>query len=356
MSERPRVSVLMTVYNGERYLKEAVDSILDQTFTDFEFIIVDDGSTDGTAELLAAERDSRIRVWRSAENIGRPRALNVGLELADGAYLALLDSDDVALPHRLERQVSFLDEHRQIGILGSPCLQMDAIGRVLSVLEVPTTNLQIRWKSLLAMPFANPTVMMRPDVLARSGLKYDEGLQLAQDYDLLTRALNHTQGANLDEPLVLRRVHGGSISGKRRGLQQRNSDMIALRTIREQLPGFAITSQQVSRLRALFSGEGKLPPDLDAKRPVLAQLYLDLLEAFAELHPGEPELKALRHHQAMRAAHRVLRLPLRPGWLAVVRRVMTIPGLPRFALLHLPTLVCRRLPSLGRSSFGERSR
>ncbi len=119
MKEKPRVTVLMSVYNGEKYLREAIDSILNQTFKDFEFLIIDDGSTDSSADIIRSYTDFRIRLIQNEKNIGLTRSLNKGLKLAKGEYIARMDVDDISLPIRFEKQVSFLDKYEDVKLVGS---------------------------------------------------------------------------------------------------------------------------------------------------------------------------------------------------------------------------------------------
>lgn len=339
----PKVSVVMSVYNGEKYLWEAVDSILNQTFTNFEFIIINDGSTDGTYAILESYDDSRIVSVHNPENSGLTPSLNKGLALAQGEYVARMDADDVAMPHRFEEQVVFLEKHPEIGILGSSCQMIDTNDQEQELYQVPTSDLQIRWTSLLKNPFAHPTVMIRRDVLTQNGLHYDEAFQTAQDYDLWIRLLKHTRGANLSEPLIRYRLCYG-VTNAHREAQLKNHDTIALRTIREQSPNSAITLQQVGQLRVLFVGGNQSIPDLDKSRVALAELYCDLFTAFARCYRGEPDLKALQRREAWKIARAVLHAPLLPGWTTVLRRSLSLhPGLLWSLLRYLLDVGYRRL-------------
>jgi len=348
----PKVSVVMSVYNGERYLREAVNSILDQTFTDFEFIIVNDGSIDNTCAILESYNDSRIVLIHNQENIGLTRSLNKGLTLAQGEYVARMDADDVAIPHRFEKQVAFLEKHPEIGILGSSCWTIDTNGQGQGVYQMPTNDLQIRWTSLLANPFVHPTVMIRRDLLIQNGLKYDEAFQTTQDYELWMRVLKYTRGANLSEPLIRYRVRYG-ITSKHRQAQLRNHDTIALRTIQEQLPEFVITLEQVSQLRSLFVGGGEFTPVSCSQYVALASLYLDMFENFLGRHPGEPCLKALQHKEALKVAHILLHIPIKSGSARLLKRLLTMyPGLPWSSIVHLLKASSRRFRRL--LNFGVR--
>jgi hypothetical protein len=338
----PEVSVVMSVYNGERYLRESIESLLSQTFSDFEFIIVDDGSTDSTAAILGEYRDPRIVLLRNEENIGLTKSLNRGLARVRGTFVARQDADDVSLPNRLERQVLFLREHPAVGILGSYCRLIDGEGRRLWLYRVPAYDLHIRWTSLLENPFAHPSVMVRRDVLAKNGLGYDEALVVAQDYDLWTRMLRYTQGANVSESLIYYRLSRG-VTRTRREAQITNHDGIALRTIQYELPGFAITLEQVSCLREFFAGGDTFLPRSRAEGVALAQAYLDMFEAFMHRHAGEAGLETVRKEESLRATLLVLCTPLQRGWIRAMRRLLGMnPDLPWVLVRQVPNL-CLRL-------------
>jgi hypothetical protein len=348
----PEVSVLMSVYNGERYLRESIESILSQTFTDFEFIIVDDGSFDSTATILRNYRDPRMVLLSNEVNIGLTHSLNRGLAVARGRFIARQDADDVSLPNRLERQVLFLREHPAVGILGSCCQLIDRDGRKLWLYQVPTHDLNIRWKSLLENPFAHPSVMMRRDILTGNGLSYDETLQVAQDYDLWTRMMRYTQGANLTEPLIHYRLCTG-VTRTRKETQLKHHDHIALRTIQEELPGFVITLEQVSHLRALFAGGGTFLPESDLQSVELANVYLDMLETFMHRHAGEPDLEIVRQEESLRATLLIFFTPLKKGWIQTMRRLLGMnPDLPWALVRQVPNL-CLRLTRKIRAGFAS---
>jgi len=172
----PSVSVIMSVYNGERYLREAIDSILTQTYTDFEFVIINDASTDASSGILAkyATHDSRIILLQNDTNLGLTKSLNIGLRLARGRYIARQDADDISLPHRFERQVRYLDEHPETMLLGAQCLLIDAQGMpIADRSHFPTTEMTIRWYLLADNAIAHPTVLFRRSLIETTALCYD---------------------------------------------------------------------------------------------------------------------------------------------------------------------------------------
>jgi len=209
----PRVSVLMSVRNGERWVGEAVDSILGQTFGDLEFIVVDDGSEDATGAILDRRKDPRLRVVHQPPS-GLTASLNRAWRLSGAALLARMDADDVAHPERLARQVTFLDAHPEVGLLGSGCHAISVSGEVVGVIVPPEADAAIRRVLIRKNPFVHSSVMLRREALAAAG-GYDESLPVAQDYDLWLRMSRLTRMANLPEPLVKRRLTPGRVSSAR---------------------------------------------------------------------------------------------------------------------------------------------
>lgn len=212
MAEIPRVSVVMPVRNGAPYVARAIDSILAQTFTDFEFVIVDDGSTDSTPELLQRYQaaDSRVRVDRR-EKAGLVASLNRGCGQARGAYLARMDADDIAFRDRFTRQVEFLDRHPQVAVVGSAVVRIDAAGREIKRNVCPTSHAEIVQALREYTCFTHPTVMLRAAALAAVG-GYREAYARAQDYDLWLRLSERYELANLPDPLLYYRVYPGQVS------------------------------------------------------------------------------------------------------------------------------------------------
>ena len=200
----------MSVYNGEYYLRDAIDSIICQTFTDYEFIIINDGSKDRTKELLETYSDPRIRLYHQ-ENIGLTRSLNKGLKMAKGRYIARQDADDISLPERLSHQVKYLDENHDIGLVGTHVAFIDKKGRQISVWKTPTNNDQIKRTFRNRNSFCHGTVMFRKKCIKKVGY-YREKILYAQDYDYWVRISEHYKAANLEKILYKNRRTSGSIS------------------------------------------------------------------------------------------------------------------------------------------------
>gem|GEM_PF-227744 len=217
MSSNPRVTVFIPAFNREDYVCTAINSMLAQEYTDFEILVVDDGSTDRTAERVAAYADRRVRLERSASNQGIPASRNRGLALARGEYLALLDSDDYAYPERLGVQVAYLDQNPDIVQVGSGCTLMDEKGDLLPrVRRHPLRPEDIDAHLLFHCSLINRTIMARTEPLRDFG--YDTAFARCQDYDLHVRLAEHYRMANLPQLLVCGREHPGRITKNTRGL------------------------------------------------------------------------------------------------------------------------------------------
>lgn len=209
----PAVSVLMAVHNGVHWVGAATASVLGQTLSDLELIVVDDGSTDGTADLLCTFGEPRLRVERQPR-AGLTRSLNRALFLARAALVARLDADDVSLPERLNRQYAFLAAHPEVGLLGTAALEVDEAGREAGVVRPPEDDRAIRRALIRHNPFVHSSVMMRRALVEQVG-GYDISFTVAQDYDLWLRLSGITRMANLGEPLVIRRLVPGRVTASR---------------------------------------------------------------------------------------------------------------------------------------------
>jgi len=337
LDKSPLITVVMSVYNAEKYVNQAVESVLHQSFRDFEFIIIDDGSTDASSSLLEGYDDPRIRLYHNPDNMGLARSLNQGLASAKGEYVARMDADDIAVPGRLEKQASFLGRHADVGILGCCCVNMDEEGRHVGSSTMPETDLGIRWMSLFGNPFIHSSVMMRRDMLVNNGLKYDESWETAQDYELWTRVMRHTKGANLRDRLVWYRRGSGVTYRKRKG-QLDHHDRIARRTIREYLPRSTISMKAVTDLRKLFIEKQEFHQTPTGRRMPLAHLYLDMYEQFMSSNLSSRDWRSLKKGVATKVASIILKRPLEEGWLGVLKRI---------ALLE-PTIALSVFPSVAR--------
>ena len=186
MERKPKVSVVMTVCNEQDRIRRSVSSVLNQTYEDFEFVIVNDGSTDATREILESEfSDRRIKIFNQ-ENKGRVKALNKAVKLALGEYIAILDADDYCLPERLKKQVEFLDRNPGVGIVGAAYYRYDEIRKEKYIRRYPAEDGQIRKEMAKYIPMAHSSVMMRKSCLKKIG-HYNEEFDTLQDMELFIR-------------------------------------------------------------------------------------------------------------------------------------------------------------------------
>lgn len=205
-----KISVLMPVYNGEKYLKQTIESVLGQSYSDFEFIIVDDGSTDSSVQIVRGFGDSRIRLIQ-ANHGGIVGALNRGMEEAAGEYLARIDADDVCLPHRLETQLKYMESNDDVVVCGTWASTIDENGNVTGALEYPPVEDQeIRNYMILHNPFIHPSVMFRRKAVVEAGAY--KNFKHTEDYELWTRALCRGKGHNIPERLIQYRIHSSQVT------------------------------------------------------------------------------------------------------------------------------------------------
>lgn len=224
VERHPLVSVLMPVYNAEKYLREAIDSILNQTYRNFEFIIINDGSTDNSADIVRSYDDARIVFVDNKKNQGLVTVLNQGLDMARGEYIARMDSDDISLPTRFAKQVMFMEKHPDVGVLGTFFHIFGGIDRIETKKKYPSLA-----DMLPTSPVGHPTVMMRKSVFDKYNLRYDARYKHAEDYELWTRVIDFSRVANLPTVLLNYRWSGDNVSVKHEAEQLQNSEIIKQR-------------------------------------------------------------------------------------------------------------------------------
>ncbi len=234
MSASPKVSVLMPAYNAEKYIGEAIESILNQTFKDFEFIIIDDCSTDNTWGIIQkyAEKDNRIVILRNEKNSKIPKTLNRGLSISRGKYIARVDADDWSYPYRLDKQINFMESHPEVGVSGG---NMEVCDETMNKIGLRRYNLddgKIRKKIFRYSPFSHPLIIFRADV-AQNLRGYNEDLSDAEDYDLYFRIGRYYKFSNLDDILLKYRVTKNSFSHSRVKKQELVTLYVRLKAIKE---------------------------------------------------------------------------------------------------------------------------
>jgi glycosyltransferase involved in cell wall biosynthesis len=211
----PELSILLTAFNSELYIGETIKSILNQTFTDFELIIMDDGSTDQTVQIIQSFSDKRIQFVSHPLNMGIAATRNHCLELATGRYLAFVDSDDIIQPHKFEKQLAFLNSHPDFGLVGSYVILIDAQGRQTGKLNLSAGSEKIPAIMLFHNYFVNSAVTFRKSLLGN--YSYTENLVPCEDYYMWNYLLQKSKGINLPEYLTSYRQHPASITHRNAG-------------------------------------------------------------------------------------------------------------------------------------------
>lgn len=261
----PKVSVLISVYNSDDYVRQAIDSILAQTYTDFEFVVVDDASTDRTLEILRSYRDPRIVLVKNEQNLGLARSLNQGIQISRGEYIARQDADDLSHPQRLAKQVSFLDAHPEVGVVGSAARWVDESLNTLKIWPPAADNAGIQETLLGYCCLIHGSTMYRRQAIQEWD-GYDPVMHTGQDYDLWLRVSETWDLACLSDVLYVYRLHKGMASVTRPEEQTGNAERGRARAIQRRL-SYAQW--------ALGLGRDSIPPRLRAMgRRKIAQRYV----------------------------------------------------------------------------------
>ena len=220
-NQAPRISVILPCYNSEKYIAESIESILNQTYADFELILLNDGCTDGSKEIIQSYKDDRIIYFENPGNIGLIKTLNKGISLSNGELIARMDSDDIAYPDRFKIQIEYLDSYPDIGLVGS---WMDFF---------PAREGEGRHKEhityfdiLKGWCINHPTVMLRKKLLDQYNLFYDGKYKYAEDYELWSRLIRYTKIANIQIPLLRYRWHGNNASAENVDEMHKNAILV----------------------------------------------------------------------------------------------------------------------------------
>lgn len=219
----PLVSVIMPVHNAEKYVGEAIESILNQTFRDFEFLIFDDGSKDNSANIIKeyATKDTRIVFYNYKENTGYLKHLNEGIDKAKGKYIARMDADDISLPERFDKQVKFMEQNEDVGVCGTWFTTFEHyIENTMTIMKQPEHDSDLKIAIFYSCPFGHPTVMAKTTLLKQN--KYDANFYPAEDYELWSRLIPITKFYNIQENLLFYRHHETNISKTASTKQQDN--------------------------------------------------------------------------------------------------------------------------------------
>ncbi len=252
MNSSPLISVVLPVYNAERYVFQAIESILNQTYKDFEFIIIDDGSTDHSVDIIRSFHDPRIIFFQNQDNRGLIYTLNRGIQSAKGKYIARMDADDISMAHRFQQQVSFLEMHPEIGVVGSGYLPIDenniAVRPPVYLSEYPLT---VKWSILIGNPLAHPSTIYRTD-LARQLGGYDKHFTYAEDYEFWIRMAEITNICSIKDVLIRYRVRDNDYNDRK----YYSDLMLVTNKIRQIAFSRHFNGQMTSEISAAIQGAG----------------------------------------------------------------------------------------------------
>ncbi len=319
----PAVTVLLAVYNGAALLRASVGSILAQTFTDFELLVVDDGSTDETPAILREYKDSRLRVVKNERNLGLTRSLNRGLAEARGKFIARHDADDLSDARRLEKQVAFLSQHPEVQLLGTCAWRISPEGRTTGPNDLPVTHDAIRWASVTDNPFLHTSVMFRRDCVLGEFRGYEERFAICQDFELWNRIAARYPVANLRARLVRMREHPSSMTRTQSAETTAEMERIFAANWANIFPQRPLTKAECDLLlnfRLRFDA-GKLPE--------LRALLARLLAKYLSQHPAarnNADLHATLCRQSLRLAYKFLRTAPLTACGDIVRAFFHSPG------------------------------
>ena len=267
-NNNPRITILMPVYNVEKYVQEAIESILKQTYKAFKLLILDDCSTDNTAKIVKGFNDERIHYVRQEKNLGLADNLNVGIELADTEYLARMDGDDISVATCLEKQINYLDSHPETGVCG---VGLKFFGARDATLFFPEKNDDIRVEQLFGNAVIQP--MFRRSIFIENNLRYKTSAFPAEDYRMWSECMNYTKIYNLQEVLFHYRTHAAQISTEKKEEQIRKSNEVRLYLLDNLYP-------ELLKEQKLFFLNSFIPCKVSNKNDLQAIIdFADLLES-----------------------------------------------------------------------------
>jgi glycosyltransferase involved in cell wall biosynthesis len=251
----PLISVVLPVYNAEQYVKDTIKSILIQSYQNFELIIINDGSTDNSEEYIVQFKDTRIKYIKNEKNLKLIQTLNLGLSVAKGKYIARIDADDIALPNRFEKQIDFLENNLEYGIVGSFA---ETFGSKKEKLTFVQEDLEIRFALLTHNPFVHSSVMIRNQILIKNKLSFDLNQLHVEDYDLWIKILKYSKGKILPNILIKYRIHESQISVVHNNIQEINTKKIQKDYLTSLLPEF----KEVDLLFDIFHNQKRTISDV----------------------------------------------------------------------------------------------
>lgn len=336
----PTVSVLLPVFNGASQLRASIQSVLDQTFADFELVVVDDGSTDETPAILRNIVDPRMRVLTNTTNLGLTRTLNRALAEARGEFVARQDADDLSAPGRFEKQVAFLRANLTFQLLGTSGWRLSPSGRVTGSNDLPVTHEAIRWTSVTDNPFLHTSVMFRRETIIAEFEGYDEQFLICQDFDLWSRIAARHKVGNLSARLVRMREHPSSMTRTRAAETTAEIRRILPANWMDVFPGRSFTAAERELLEAFRL---QVPPEKMLELRALLDALAREFQARYLTRGDSHDFRATLCRQSLRLAYKAFAPAPRRALGEMFRALHESPGeWCRQALLWLRFLPQRR--------------
>lgn len=276
----PKVSIILCAYNAENFIQETIEAILNQSFKQFELIIINDGSSDATGEIINTYYDNRIIGINHEINLGLIQSIRDGIKLSRGDYISKIDADDIPAYDLIERQVRILDQSPKVGIVGVGFLNIDTNGKELFISRRSADNTSIQWNIMFGSPITHSGVMIRKEILIQNTLDYQEEFLHAEDYDLWSRLLDFCEGRNIKQPLIKRRIHKESISNRHKNIQFENHLKISKRTIEKRYPYSNLSLADVKNLIIIEQEKNLEKINSDRNFGKLIEFYLSMLKNY----------------------------------------------------------------------------
>lgn len=284
--KKPKISVIMPVYNAEKYVRQTIDCILNQTYSDFELLIIDDCSTDGTMDIVNQIEDNRIRIIHNEKNSGIAHSRNVGLENANGEYIALMDNDDLSPLNRFEKEVEYLDKHLDIGVVGGSVISINEEGEDISCAVKMISNPLELWVDILfACPIANSSTMFRREIVEKNNIRYHDGMLGMEDYDFWMEMSSVSKIYNFSDVFLKWRISSGSETTRIRTnkVRERAEKFFEIQRKGLEARGIKLSEEEQIIFKEVFDEhKNSLIKNLDNVYCVLKKIYFGIIEVYPE--------------------------------------------------------------------------
>jgi len=317
------VSVIMSVYNGASYLRESIESILKQTFSDFEFVIIDDCSSDDSFQLMSdyATTDQRIVLLKNEVNLGLAASLNRGLAIAQGTYIARIDVDDIAMPNRLQEQVTYMDTHPDVALVSTGVQYIDPAGNFLGAYYPPLDFTLLQWNLIYGSPLRHPSVLWRKNLVASIVQGYNTQNRYAEDYEFFCQIAHHLKIATLPSQLLKMRQRPDSVSFSKGVQQDSCAAVVTYQQFNFYFNDNKLTDAEKHALRSLLR---RYSPIQEQQFQALNHVdlekacknYLELFKQFCQIHTLEMNAQKadILHAEIERNIAQLSQYCLSKGW------------------------------------------